>query len=116
MGLLLTPEQANKAFENAFEAPVTLDHKPTVEEIFTLELMAVAQDQLDKADPQGHYERGKKDEHDLILLQMVEWLGYEISKGRIVRITNETGFSCDVGDVCDASFDGFMGLVEQLLK
>lgn len=65
--LLLTPEQIDKAFEDAFEKPITFDHKPTPDEIFALKLKAVAQAQLAKADPQGHYEQGKFEERQRIM-------------------------------------------------
>jgi len=48
MGYLLTPEETEKAFDNAFETPVDLDHKPTIEEIFALTLKAVTKAQLEK--------------------------------------------------------------------
>lgn len=45
---LLTDKELNEAFDNAFDAPVYFDHKPTGEEIFTARLRAVAQSQLNK--------------------------------------------------------------------
>ena len=44
---ILTREQAVKAFEDAFEKPVDFDHKPTADEIFALQVLAVAQAQLE---------------------------------------------------------------------
>ena len=38
----LTDKQIDAAFEGAFDQPLYLDHKPTVEEIFTIKLRAVA--------------------------------------------------------------------------
>ena len=48
---LLTDEKIGEAFDNTFEKPVTLDHQPTVDEIFALKLRSVAQAQLDYAKP-----------------------------------------------------------------
>ncbi len=48
MSKLLCDKELNDAWENAFDKPVYLDHKPTLEEIFTIRLRAVAQAQLDK--------------------------------------------------------------------
>ena len=45
---LLSDEALNQVFNNAFDKPVSLDHKPTVDEIFTIRLRAVAQTQLAK--------------------------------------------------------------------
>jgi len=39
---LLSDEQLNEAFDNAFEKPVSFDHKPTADEILTFKLRAVA--------------------------------------------------------------------------
>jgi len=40
---LLSDEKLNQAWDNTFATPVNLDHKPTPEEIFNLQLRAVAQ-------------------------------------------------------------------------
>ena len=45
---VLSDEELNKAWETAFGIPVAFDHKPTAEEIFTIELKTVVQAQ--KAD------------------------------------------------------------------
>lgn len=44
----LTPEEVNKAFDNAFDQPINLDHKPSPEEILTIRLEAVAVAQLNR--------------------------------------------------------------------
>jgi hypothetical protein len=51
---LLTDEEINKAFDSAFDKGVYFDHKPTVEEILTIRLRAVAQAQLAKNNPPKH--------------------------------------------------------------
>ena len=43
---LLSDEEINKAFDEAFDKPIYLDHEPTPEEIITIRLRAVAQTQL----------------------------------------------------------------------
>ena len=43
--LLLSDEEINKAFDEAFDKPISFDHKPTPEEIITIRLRAVAQAQ-----------------------------------------------------------------------
>ena len=43
---VLSDERLNETWNNTFDIPVNFDHKPTVEEIFTLRLRAVAQAQL----------------------------------------------------------------------
>jgi len=58
--LLLKPEDMDKAFEDAFEKPVSFDHKPTQEEIFNLKLKAVAQAQLAHAEPLIRKDERKK--------------------------------------------------------
>jgi len=40
-------KELNKAFDDTFAKPVNFDHKPTKEEIFTLELRAVSQFSID---------------------------------------------------------------------
>lgn len=50
----LTREQAVKAFEDAFEKPVDFDHKPTADEIFALQVLAVAQKQLNEVAEWGN--------------------------------------------------------------
>ncbi len=42
---LLSDEEINKAFDEAFDTPISFDHKPTPEEIITIRLRAVAQAQ-----------------------------------------------------------------------
>ena len=42
---LLSDVEINKAFDEAFDKPIYLDHKPTSEEIITIRLRAVAQAQ-----------------------------------------------------------------------
>ena len=42
---LLSDEETNKAFDNAFDKEVFFTHEPTVEEIITIRLKAVAQAQ-----------------------------------------------------------------------
>lgn len=60
--LLLTPEERDKAWEDAFEKPIYLDHEPTADELFNLRLDCVAQAQLTKAEPII-----RKDERERIL-------------------------------------------------
>ncbi len=43
--LLLSDDEINKAFDEAFDKPISFDHKPTPEEIITIRLRAVAQAQ-----------------------------------------------------------------------
>jgi len=45
----LTEREINKAFENTFEEPMDFDHKPTADELFTIQLNSVSQAQLSKA-------------------------------------------------------------------
>ena len=51
---LITDEQINQAFDDAFDRPVFLDHKPTPEEIIIIRLRAVVQAQRD--DTSEYYE------------------------------------------------------------
>ncbi len=45
---ILSDKELNDAWDNAFETPISFDHKPTADEIFTLRLRAIAQAQLDR--------------------------------------------------------------------
>lgn len=47
-GELLSDEEINKAWDDAFDKPIEFDHKPTAEEIFMIRMKAVAQAQLDQ--------------------------------------------------------------------
>ena len=40
--MILTDEELNKAFDDTFEKGMDFDHKPSPEEIFTLQLRSVA--------------------------------------------------------------------------
>ncbi len=44
---ILSEEAINKAWDDAFDKPVMLDHKPTADEILTIRLRMVAQAQRD---------------------------------------------------------------------
>ena len=46
--LLLTDEELNMAWDGAFDIPVDFGHHPTAEELFIIELRAVAKAQLAK--------------------------------------------------------------------
>ena len=49
---ILDDVEINRAFDNAFDKPVLLDHKPTPDEIITIRLRAVAQAQVDDCEKQ----------------------------------------------------------------
>ena len=49
--LLLTDEELNRAWDDAFDTPVNFDHRPTGDEILTIRLRAVAKAQLAKVRP-----------------------------------------------------------------
>ena len=54
---LLSDVEINKAFDEAFDKPISFDHKPTPEEIITIRLRAVAEAQRNIC--VNHYEGGK---------------------------------------------------------
>ncbi len=51
---LLSPEECFHAYDDAYDKPVNFDHKPTPEEIFNIQLQAVARAQLAKLERLGY--------------------------------------------------------------
>lgn len=65
--------------------------------------------------------QARQDESDMILLQLVERLGYEISEGHIIKThteyaPNQTCQGYETEEICEANFENFMRLVESQME